>query len=195
MRQPDTAAFFFFLTIPKRSTKVALNSSRVFRKGKAMSDIRILDLITSCRKCPNRRSEECIPAGEQRIVDLDRIASFCPLRIYPARQMAGMEKTISYSQGELRGKPFGVHLLNFIAAQLKVPVHPEGASLDIPLKDGTSVRLDLHRTRVLENPFRLEVSFSQDTEVFILTLGDPIELKCGHWGGTTSVMHTLELAR
>ncbi|HVY72611.1 MAG TPA: hypothetical protein VG984_00965 [Candidatus Paceibacterota bacterium] len=143
-----------------------------------MSDIRMLGLVTSCGKCPNRRSDTCIPAGEQRIVDLDKIASFCPLSVYPARQMAGMEKTIDYVQKPLSDQPFGVVLLNYVAARLKVKIHPEGASLDIPLKDGNTVRLDLHRAHLKEDVFRLQIEFFDGrTQTYVLTIDRSIELK------------------
>ncbi len=65
-----------------------------------MSETRIQKMVNNCGDCPycTYRSvgmNVCGAAGNMRIFDKDKIASFCPLPLYPSQQLADLEELVS----------------------------------------------------------------------------------------------------
>ena len=123
---------------------------------------KILDRITSCGECPHYvyysgGVHNCRLVDEV-VRDKSRVAPFCPLADYPSRVIADMETTITGLREPLT-YGFGLALLTYVAAKLKVNVHTRGSSLVVPLKDGRKVGLGLdYITAIRVYPF--EISFN-----------------------------------
>ncbi len=77
--------------------------------------VRMSGIVTHCAGCPNFSAPNCGLLG-QRIEDRSQIASFCPLSIYPAKQLADMEHAIALAtKNDLN---FCMVVLRFVASKV-----------------------------------------------------------------------------
>lgn len=104
---------------------------------------KILALVDSCKKCPNRRpysgnTHECLLV-DQKIADDSAIAPFCPLVDFPAQKLADLDNTVRLLR---EPNKYGLVLavMSHAATKLKTTVTDRHA-IKIMLKDGTSVML------------------------------------------------------
>lgn len=106
--------------------------------------MRILKFVHSCKTCDNYRDYDCTLTGA-RVIDSNRVASFCPLVDYRqiSAQMASQERTITSLREQ--STDCGLHgvLFKYLATILRTNLDQYGY-LPIKLHNGTVISLTPH---------------------------------------------------
>ncbi len=129
--------------------------------------VKVLPLVTSCKGCPNRHSNECALVNE-RIADMHTVAPFCPLPDYPSHLIAQMETTIS-ALSDPNKYGFSRMILAFIATKLTLNLSADGRSLVIPTTDDRQIRFDPEYVTKCETVPGLDIEFRFADGTFRLT--------------------------
>jgi hypothetical protein len=127
--------------------------------------MRIIATTDSCGTCPNYMyySGGVYRCGlvDENVLDKSKVAPYCPLPLYPAKQIAEMETTIlGLREGDARG--FYLVLLTFIARKLKLNLSTNAFGISIPYDNGKSVYLGLDCVKEIR-PSPLEITFLGST--------------------------------
>jgi hypothetical protein len=129
-----------------------------------MTAPKIVAQTTSCGKCPHYTyysggTYHCALV-EERVMNKEQVAPFCPLPDYPSQTIAKMEVTIE-SLREPNKHGFNIAFLSHMASKLKVRLEPSCRGIHIPLKDGTEVFLDPDWvTNIAVSPCVIEFRFN-----------------------------------
>lgn len=142
---------------------------------------RIVQLVNACKKCPNcgyySGGRDKCRLIDLCIADTSVVAPFCPLPVYPAAVIAGLEQTV-LALREPNKYALCHEVLKHVASKLGQPFTADGMGVEIPLRNDITITLRMDYILATSVYPGAEIRFAWDNSTYrIFPDANPLQIE------------------